>query len=73
MRARAGHPQAWRARLRLGAGNRGPMTASGIYQAVARRGRQCGVEVWPHRFRHHVSHTWLERGGPEGDLIELNG
>jgi hypothetical protein len=19
------------------------------------------------------SHTWLERGGPEGDLIELNG
>jgi site-specific recombinase XerC len=73
LRARAGHPQAWRAQLWLGAGNRGPMTASGIYQAVARRGRQCGVEVWPHRFRHHVSHTWLERGGPEGDLIELNG
>jgi hypothetical protein len=31
------------------------------------------VEVWPHRFRHHFSHTWLERGGPEGDLMELNG
>ena len=51
----------------------GPLTASGIYQAVARRGRQCGVEVWPHRFRHHFSHTWLDRGGPEGDLMELNG
>jgi len=20
-----------------------------------------------------VSHTWLDRGGPEGDLMELNG
>jgi integrase len=51
----------------------GPLTAGGIYQAVARRGRQCGVEVWPHRFRHHFSYTWLDRGGPEGDLMELNG
>ena len=73
LRARARHPQAWRRQLWLGAGNRGPLTASGIYQAVTRRGRQCGVEVWPHRFRHHFSHTWLERGGPEGDLMELNG
>lgn len=38
-----------------------------------RRGRQCGVAVHPHRFRHHFSHTWLDRGGPEGDLMELNG
>ena len=73
LRARARHPQAWQPWLWLGAGNRGPLTASGIYQAVARRGRQCGVPVWPHRFRHHFSHTWLERGGPEGDLMELNG
>ena len=49
------------------------MTASGIYQVIARRGRQCGVEVFPHRFRHHFSHTWLDRGGAEGDLMELNG
>lgn len=35
-------------------------------------GRQCGVDVWPHRSWHHFSHTWLERGGPEGDLMELN-
>jgi len=38
-----------------------------------RRGRQAGVEVFPHRFRHHFSHTWLDRGGAEGDLMELNG
>ena len=73
LRARAGHPQGWRPQLWLGDGDRGPLTASGIYQAVVRRGRQCGVDVWPHRFRHHFSHTWLERGGPEGDLMELNG
>ncbi len=73
LRARACHPQAWRCQLWLGQGSRGPLTASGIYQAVARRGRQCGIQVWPHRFRHHFSHTWLERGGPEGDLMELNG
>jgi integrase/recombinase XerD len=73
LRARARHPQAWQAHLWLGAGSRGPLTASGIYQIVRRRGHQCGVDVWPHRFRHHFSHTWLERGGPEGDLMELNG
>ena len=40
---------------------------------ITRRGRQCGVVAYPHRFRHHFSHTWLDRGGPEGDLMELNG
>jgi integrase len=40
---------------------------------IARRGRQCGVDAWPHRFRHHFSHTRLDRGGAEGYLMELNG
>jgi site-specific recombinase XerD len=73
LRARSRHMQAWRPQLWLGAGNREPLTAAGIYQMTARRGRQCGVDVYPHRFRHHFSHTWLDRGGPEGDLMELNG
>jgi site-specific recombinase XerD len=73
LRVRARHAQAWRSQLWLGVNNRRPLTAAGIYQIVARRGRQCGVEVYPHRFRHHFSHTWLYRGGAEGDLIELNG
>ena len=38
-----------------------------------RCGRQCGVDAWTHRFRHHFSYTWLDRGGTEGDLMELNG
>jgi integrase/recombinase XerD len=73
IRIRAQHAQAYRPELWLGMNNRGPMTASGIYQMIARRGQQCGVAVYPHRFRHHFSHTWLDRGGAEGDLMELNG
>jgi integrase/recombinase XerD len=73
LRVRARHEQAHRLGLWLGAGDRGPLTANGIYQMVRRRGEQAGVQVWPHRFRHHFSHTWLDRGGAEGDLMELNG
>jgi integrase/recombinase XerD len=73
LRVRARHTQAYRPQLWLGVSNRGPMTASGIYQVIVRRGRQCGIDVYPHRFRHHFSHTWLDRGGAEGDLMELNG
>ena len=73
LRARSRHAQAWRPQLWLGVNNREPLTANGIYQMIARRGRQAGVAVHSHRFRHHFSHTWLDRGGPEGDLMELNG
>jgi site-specific recombinase XerD len=73
LRARARHAHARRPQLWLGARNREPLTAAGIYQMIARRGRQAGVDAFPHRFRHHFSHTWLDRGGPEGDLMELNG
>ncbi len=73
LRVRARHARAYRPQLWLGISNRGPMTASGIYQVIARRGRQCSIDVYPHRFRHHFSHTWLDRGGAEGDLMELNG
>ena len=31
------------------------------------------MDAFPHRFRHHFSHTSLDRGGPEGDVIEFNG
>jgi site-specific recombinase XerD len=73
LRVRAKHEQAHRPGLWLGTGGRGPLTGNGIYQMVKRRGEQAGVAVSPHRFRHHFSHTWLDRGGAEGDLMELNG
>ncbi len=73
LRVRAKHEQAYRLGLWLGTGDRGPLTSNGIYQMVKRRGDRAGVRVYPHRFRHHFSRTWLDRGGPEGDLMELNG
>ena len=73
LRVRVRHGQAHRLGLWLGTGGRRPLTPNGIYQMVRRRGEQAGVEVWPDRFRHHFSHTWLDRGGAEGDLMELNG
>jgi len=58
LRARSRHAQAWRPQLWLGAGSREPLTAAGIYQMTARRGQQCSVDAYPHRFRHHFSHTY---------------
>jgi hypothetical protein len=40
------------------------MTASGIYQVIARRRRQCGLEAFPHRFRHHFSPPRWTAAGP---------
>jgi site-specific recombinase XerC len=47
LRVRARHAKAHRPQLWLGTNNRRPMTASGIYQVIARRGRQCCIEVSP--------------------------
>jgi integrase/recombinase XerD len=71
-RERAKHRLARVSALWLGVRG-GAMTASGIYQVIERRGREAGVEVNPRKFRHHFSHTFLDRGGAEGDLMELNG
>ena len=73
LRARSRHELAYRSQLWLGVNNRGPLNRTGIYQVVVRRGEEVGVRLHPHRFRHHFSHTWLDRGGAEGDLMELNG
>ena len=72
LRERAKHPMARVSALWLGVRG-GPMTASGVYQMIERRGREAGVEVNPHKFRHTFSHNWLDNGGAEGDLMELNG
>jgi integrase/recombinase XerD len=71
-RERAKHPMARVPALWLGV-HGGAMTASGIYQMIERRGREARVEVNPHKFRHTFSHNWLDNGGAEGDLMELNG
>lgn len=58
---------------RVKAGGDGAMTGSGIYQAIKRRARALGLTVHPHMFRHTFTHRWLDAGGAEGDLMELNG
>jgi site-specific recombinase XerD len=45
LRARSRHAHARRPQLWLGVNNREPLTAAGIYQMIARRGRQAGVDA----------------------------
>jgi site-specific recombinase XerD len=73
LRLRARHKMANQPNLWLGARNRGPMTGNGIYQMLERRSEPLGIHIHPHMFRHTFSHRWLDAGGAEGDLMELNG
>lgn len=54
-------------------GDRGPMTTSGIRQMLTRRGRQAGVKVHPHMFRHTFAHQWKASGGDDTSLMRLAG
>lgn len=55
-------------------GPKGRFTDSGIYQMLARRCKEAGLErVNPHRFRHTFSHLWLVEGGTEHALAAING
>jgi site-specific recombinase XerD len=71
LKVRAKHRRAESPRLWLGI--QGPMTPHGVYQAVKRIAAKAGVQVHPHQFRHTFSHVYLDNGGEEGDLVELNG
>ncbi len=53
---------------------RGPMSADGIRDIIAKRGRLAGIEgLHPHRFRHTFAHDFLLNGGQERDLKRLAG
>jgi site-specific recombinase XerD len=73
LRKRAGHPAAALPALWIGTRRRVPMTPSGVRQVIERRGERLGLDIHPHLFRHTFSHNWLDAGGAEGDLMELNG
>jgi site-specific recombinase XerD len=72
IRARAAHPRAADPWLWLG--NKGRLTASGVYQMIKDRGNAVGLpDLHPHQLRHTFSHDWLASGGSEGDLMRLAG
>lgn len=72
LRVRAMHRCAHLPNLWLGKG--GPMSDSGVYQALKTRGQQAGVpQVFTHQLRHTFASNWLLHGGQEGDLMRLAG
>lgn len=52
---------------------RRPLTTNGIRCMVRRRAAAVGLRIHPHMFRHTFSSKFLENGGEQGDLMELNG
>lgn len=73
LRKRAEHKAAGLPALWIGVRREVPMTPSGVRQVLERRGERLGIHIHPHLFRHTFSHNWLDAGGAEGDLMELNG
>lgn len=73
LRKRAEHRAADLPALWIGVRRAVAMTPSGVRQVIERRGERLGLDIHPHMFRHTFSHNWLDAGGAEGDLMELNG
>lgn len=72
LRARRRHPAGERT-LALWLGRKGPLTVFGVEGVVQTRGKQAGLDLNPHLFRHTFAHLWLDGGGNEGDLQRLAG
>ena len=72
LRARSAHRDAELPNLWLGI--KGPLTGSGVFQALQTRAEQAGIgKVFPHMLRHLFAHRWSAAGGNESDLMRLAG
>ena len=71
LRVRRKHQHAGETWLWLG--RKGRFTYFGIEGVVQSRGKQCGLDLNPHLFRHTFAHMWLDGGGNEGDLQKIAG
>ena len=72
LRMREGHRYAHLPDLWLG--QRGRMTASGIYQVVHDRAREAGLpDMHPHQLRHAFASSWLAEGGNGNELMLVAG
>ena len=73
-RSRARYKGAGGDALWIGAKRGTRMTASGLFQMLARRCRQAGIaHIHPHQLRHTSAHQWKLQGGSEGDAMVLFG
>ena len=71
---RVRHRQAWHSALWLGEKGKGPMTGSGIYQMIQRRGENVGIEgLHPHVLRHCWAHLMKVAHMPEEEIMRLAG
>jgi integrase/recombinase XerC len=53
---------------------KGPLSVSGVYQVVRRRGRLIGIpNLHPHQFRHTLAHEYRRKGGSETGLMRIMG
>ena len=73
LRARSRHAHARRPQLWLGVNNREPLTAAGIYQMIARRGRQAGVDAGRPGCASSPEGTWLAESRPRTSEISRVG
>jgi site-specific recombinase XerD len=74
LRERRKHKISWKPELWLDKYGRGPLSAGGIEQMVARRARLAGVpRIHPHQYRHTWAHQYRKSGGDRGDLKRLGG
>ncbi|HLL68802.1 MAG TPA: tyrosine-type recombinase/integrase [Micromonosporaceae bacterium] len=73
LRIRTAHKLTTLPNLWLATNHRGPLTPNGVRQIITRRASMVGLKINPHMFRHNFSHRFLDAGGAEGDLMELNG
>jgi len=73
VRVRRLNPLSELSALWLSEKGRGVLTPDGIRQMLERRGRDMGVRVHAHMFRHGFADAWLRAGGSPNDLQELAG
>ena len=71
LRRRDQHPQKDLPYLWLG--RKGRLGVTGIAQMIKRRGKEAGLSLSPHAFRHFFAHSWLAEGGQETDLMRITG